>query len=204
MSKLKVILGGALVVALGGTAYAGYVLIDSLTEDKLNLDLSGSKVTDDNFNLKISLDESNNTINLDARKDDNEGNFKFDGNGNGEDLTFVVNVEVKGYHADFESVSLTIEDGGEGVISKGYVKIDNVTVNKADFTLNNSSSTYVYTKNVTMTFKWGDMFNNQNPADYYDTDEEGRLVDDETAIDTINTMIDTISQTKLTVTGTVK
>ena len=181
MSKLKVILGGALVVALGGTAYAGYVLIDSLTEDKLNLDLSGSKVTDDNFNLKISLDESNNTICLDA-----------------------VNVEVKGYHADFDSVSLTIEDGGEGVISKGYVKIDNVTVNKADFTLNNSSSTYVYTKNVTMTFKWGDMFNNQNPADYYDTDEEGMLVDDETAIEAINTMIDTISQTKLTVTGTVK
>lgn len=164
-SKLsKIILGASIsfgVVSVVTVASAAFVVTGGNTDGSFDASVSVGTVTDKRLTMEVQLTES--AISLDAKSGDNSGNWQWDGS-NSEDLTVTARITVTGDPKLWTRVDITATGN---LISDGYLAFTKKTVlqgSHPDQTGPGASITL--TEELTVT--WGNLFESQNPTDYFD------------------------------------
>lgn len=166
-------------------------------------------ISTDEFKLDASFTDKK--LSLDARKDDFSGRLMASEDSTGEDLSLGVKIVISGYKATFSYVDVKISEavidntlGSDTLIASKYLTVSDKQIALADFTLTQDGNTNIYTYDLTIDFAWGEKFNSMNPADYFDEDENGKLVDNNEVRNELNSLGSVASNTRLFVNLTAK
>lgn len=170
-SKLsKIILGASIsfgVVSVVTVASAAFVVTGGTTTGTVTPSISVGDVTDNRIELKVNLNEGNDTISLDAKENDTTGIWQWDGT-NHEDLTVGLDIEVKGDPTLWTGVTVTASGA---LIDNHYLALDmadNGVIDAGDHGQSGAGAIVKLT-NQTVTLKWGSEFGSKNPTEYFDT-----------------------------------
>lgn len=172
---------------------------------KLDMDVddivTGDISTDE---FKLGANFTDNKLSLDARKDDFSGRLMASEDSTGEDLSLGVKIVISGYKATFSYVDVKISEavidntlGSDTLLASKYLTVSDKQIALADFTLTQDGNTNIYTYDLTIDFAWGEKFNSMNPADYFDEDENGKLVDNNEVRNELNSLASVASNTRL-------
>lgn len=172
-------------------------------------DIVTGDISTDEFKLDSSF--TDNKLSLDARKDDFSGRVMASEDSTGEDLSLGVKIVISGYKATFSYVDVKISEavidntlGSDTLLASKYLNVSDKQIALADFTLTQDGNTNIYTYDLTIDFAWGEKFNSMNPADYFDEDENGKLVDNNEVRNELNSLASVASNTRLFVNLTAK
>ncbi len=166
-------------------------------------------ISTDKFKLDANFTDKK--LSLDARKDDFSGRVMASEDSTGEDLSLGVKIVISGYKATFSYVDVKISEavidntlGSDTLLASKYLTVSDKQIALADFTLTQDGNTNIYTYDLTIGFAWGEKFNSMNPADYFDEDENGKLVDNNEVRNELNSLASVASNTRLFVNLTAK
>ncbi len=166
-------------------------------------------ISTDEFKLNANFTDKK--LSLDARKDDFSGRLMASEDSTGEDLSLGVKIVISGYKATFSYVDVKISEavidntlGSDTLLASKYLTVSDKQIALADFTLTQNGNTNIYTYDLTIGFAWGEKFNSMNPADYFDEDENGKLVDNNEVRNELNSLASVASNTRLFVNLTAK
>ncbi len=172
-------------------------------------DIVTGDISTDEFRLDANFTDKK--LSLDARKDDFSGRLMASEDSTGEDLSLGVKIVISGYKATFSYVDVKISEavidntlGSDTLIASKYLTVSDKQIALADFTLTQDENTNIYTYDLTIDFAWGEKFNSMNPADYFDEDENGKLVDNNEVRNELNSLASVASNTRLFVNLTAK
>lgn len=172
-------------------------------------DIVTGDISTDEFKLDANF--ADNKLSLDARKDDFSGRVMATEDSTGEDLSLGVKIVISGYKATFSYVDVKISEavidnilGSDTLLASKYLIVSDKQIALADFTLTQDGNTNIYTYDLTIDFAWGEKFNSMNPADYFDEDENGKLVDNNEVRNELNSLASVASNTRLFVNLTAK
>lgn len=172
-------------------------------------DIVTGDISTDEFKLNANF--TDNKLSLDARKDDFSGRLMASEDSTGEDLSLGVKIVISGYKATFSYVDVKISEavidntlGSDTLLASKYLTVSDKEIALADFTLTQDGNTNIYTYDLTIDFIWGEKFNSMNPADYFDEDENGKLVDNNEVRNVLNSLASVASNTRLFVNLTAK
>lgn len=172
-------------------------------------DIVTGDISTDEFRLDANF--TDNKLSLDARKDDFSGRLMASEDSTGEDLSLGVKIVISGYKATFSYVDVKISEavidntlGSDTLLASKYLTVSDKEIALADFTLTQDGNTNIYTYDLTIDFAWGEKFNSMNPADYFDEDENGKLVDNNEVRNVLNSLASVASNTRLFVNLTAK
>lgn len=172
-------------------------------------DIVTGDISTDEFKLDANF--TDNKLSLDARKDDFSGRLMASEDSTGEDLSLGVKIVISGYKATFSYVDVKISEavidntlGSDTLLASKYLTVSDKEIALADFTLTQDGNTNIYTYDLTIDFIWGEKFNSMNPADYFDEDENGKLVDNNEVRNVLNSLASVASNTRLFVNLTAK
>lgn len=172
-------------------------------------DIVTGDISTDEFRLDANF--TDNKLSLDARKDDFSGRLMASEDSTGEDLSLGVKIVISGYKATFSYVDVKISEavidntlGSDTLLASKYLTVSDKEIALADFTLTQDGNTNIYTYDLTIDFAWGEKFNSMNPADYFDEDENGKLVDNNEVRNELNSLASVASNTRLFVNLTAK
>lgn len=164
-SKLsKIILGASIsfgVVSVVTVASAAFVVTGGNTDGSFDASVSVGTVTDKRLTMEVTLTES--AISLDAKSGDNSGNWQWDGS-NSEDLTVTASITVTGDPTLWTKVDITATGN---LISEGYLAFTKVTVEQGSHPDQTGPGAKI-TLTQQLTVAWGDLFDGDNPTDYFD------------------------------------
>lgn len=172
-------------------------------------DIVTGDISTDEFKLDANF--TDNKLSLDARKDDFSGRLMASEDSTGEDLSLGVKIVISGYKATFSYVDVKISEavidntlGSDTLLASKYLTVSDKEIALADFTLTQDGNTNIYTYDLIIDFAWGEKFNSMNPADYFDEDENGKLVDNNEVRNVLNSLASVASNTRLFVNLTAK
>ena len=172
-SKLsKIILGASIsfgvvsvvTVAVVTVASAAFVVTGGNTTGTVTPSVDVGEVTDNRIELKVTLNEGDSTISLDAKEDDTTGIWQWDGT-NHDDLTVGLDIEVKGDPTLWTGVTVTASGA---LIDNHYLALDSTVIPAGEHEQSGAGATVKLT-NQTVTLKWGTAFGGKNPTEYFDT-----------------------------------
>lgn len=167
-SKLsKIILGASIsfgVVSVVTVASAAFVVTGGNTTGTVTPSVDVGEVTDNRIELKVTLNEGDSTINLDAKEGDTTGIWQWDGT-NHDDLTVGLDIEVKGDPTLWTGVTVTASGA---LIDNHYLALDETVIPAGEHGQSGAGATVKLT-NQTVTLKWGTAFGGKNPTEYFDT-----------------------------------
>lgn len=167
-SKLsKIILGASIsfgVVSVVTVASAAFVVTGGNTTGTVTPSVDVGEVTDNRIELKVTLNEGDSTINLDAKEGDTTGIWQWDGT-NHDDLTVGLDIEVKGDPTLWTGVTVTASGA---LIDNHYLALDSTVIPAGEHGQSGAGATVKLT-NQAVTLKWGSAFGGKNPTEYFDT-----------------------------------
>lgn len=187
--RRKIILGVSLFssVALVSTGFAAWVLASQAEATKSgNITVgtvSDSSIKISNVQFKDGLD----SFVFEPKEEDTAGRVRNDGV-NFENLSVTVTGEISpNTYVSSATIEMEVPEGITAAIGKNYLVLPTCATSPQILTLNpkEAPDQTVSTFEYTITFEWGSAFNGKNPGEYYDEDEAGKLVDDETMKSTL-------------------
>ena len=190
--RRKIILGVSLFssVALVSTGFAAWVLA-SQAEATESGNITVGTVSDSSIKISnVQFKDDNDSFIFEPKEEDTAGRVRNDGV-NFENLSVTVTGEISPNTYVSSATSATIEmevpEGITAAIGKNYLVLPTCATSPQKLTLNpkEAPDQTVSTFEYTITFEWGSAFNGKNPGEYYDEDEAGKLVDDETMKSTL-------------------
>lgn len=190
--RRKIILGVSLFssVALVSTGFAAWVLA-SQAEATESGNITVGTVSDSSIKISnVQFKDDNDSFIFEPKEEDTAGRVRNDGV-NFENLSVTVTGEISPNTYVSSATSATIEmevpEGITAAIGKNYLVLPTCATSPQTLTLNpkEAPDQTVSTFEYTITFEWGSAFNGKNPGEYYDEDEAGKLVDDETMKSTL-------------------
>lgn len=188
--RRKIILGVSLFssVALVSTGFAAWVLASQAeATESGNITVgtvSDSSITISNVQFKDEID----SFVFEPKEDDTTGRVRRGNDGSYENLSVTVTGEISPKtYVTGATIQLTVPEGITTAASeaKNYIVLPSCveTPQALDIASNVVEDTIHF--EYTITFEWGSAFNTLNPGEYYDNDETGKLVDDETMKSTL-------------------
>ena len=186
--RRKIILGVSLFssVALVSTGLAAWVLA-SQAEATESGNITVGTVSDSSITISNVQFEGKDSFIFEPKQDDTTGRVRNDGE-NFENLSVTVTGEISPKtYVTGATIQLTVPEGITTAASeaKNYIVLPSCveTPQPLDIASNVVEDTIHF--EYTITFEWGSAFNGKNPGEYYDDDETGKLVDDETMKSTL-------------------
>lgn len=186
--RRKIILGVSLFssVALVSTGFAAWVLA-SQAEATESGNITVGTVSDSSITISNVQFEGKDSFIFEPKQDDTTGRVRNDGE-NFENLSVTVTGEISPKtYVTGATIQLTVPEGITTAASeaKNYIVLPSCveTPQALDIASNVVEDTIHF--EYTITFEWGSAFNGKNPGEYYDDDETGKLVDDETMKSTL-------------------
>lgn len=187
--RRKIILGVSLFssVALVSTGFAAWVLA-SQAEAKESGNITVGTVSDSSIKISnVQFKDDNDSFIFEPKEEDTAGRVRNDGV-NFENLSVTVTGEISpNTYVSSATIEMEVPEGITAAIGKNYLVLPTCATSAQTLTLNpkESPDETVSTFEYTITFVWGSAFNGKNPGEYYDEDEAGKLVDDETMKSTL-------------------
>lgn len=187
--RRKIILGVSLFssVALVSTGFAAWVLA-SQAEETANGNITVGTVSDSSIKISnVQFKDGNDSFVFEPKEDDEAGRVRNDGE-NFENLSVTVTGEISpNTYVSSATIEMEVPEGITAAIGKNYLVLPTCATSAQTLTLNpkESPDETVSTFEYTITFVWGSAFNGKNPGEYYDNDEAGKLVEDETMKSTL-------------------
>ena len=187
--RRKIILGVSLFssVALVSTGFAAWVLA-SQAEAIESGNITVGTVSDSSIKISnVQFKDDNDSFIFEPKEEDTAGRVRNDGV-NFENLSVTVTGEISpNTYVSSATIEMEVPEGITAAIGKNYLVLPTCATSAQTLTLNpkESPDETVSTFEYTITFVWGSAFNGKNPGEYYDEDEAGKLVDDETMKSTL-------------------
>lgn len=187
--RRKIILGVSLFssVALVSTGFAAWVLASQAEAEKTG-NITVGTVSDSSIKISnVQFKDGNDSFVFEPKEDDEAGRVRNDGV-NFENLSVTVTGEISpNTYVSSATIEMEVPEGITAAIGKNYLVLPTCATSAQTLTLNpkESPDETVSTFEYTITFVWGSAFNGKNPGEYYDEDEAGKLVDDETMKSTL-------------------
>lgn len=187
--RRKIILGVSLFssVALVSTGFAAWVLA-SQAEATESGNITVGTVSDSSIKISnVQFKDDNDSFIFEPKEEDTAGRVRNDGV-NFENLSVTVTGEISpNTYVSSATIEMEVPEGITAAIGKNYLVLPTCATSAQTLTLNpkESPNETVSTFEYTITFKWGEAFNGKNPGEYYDNDEAGKLVEDETMKNTL-------------------
>lgn len=187
--RRKIILGVSLFssVALVSTGFAAWVLA-SQAEATESGNITVGTVSDSSIKISnVQFKDDNDSFIFEPKEEDTAGRVRNDGV-NFEKLSVTVTGEISpNTYVSSATIEMEVPEGITAAIGKNYLVLPTCATSAQTLTLNpkESPDETVSTFEYTITFVWGSAFNGKNPGEYYDEDEAGKLVDDETMKSTL-------------------
>ncbi len=187
--RRKIILGVSLFssVALVSTGFAAWVLA-SQAEATESGNITVGTVSDSSIKISnVQFKDDNDSFIFEPKEEDTAGRVRNDGV-NFENLSVTVTGEISpNTYVSSATIEMEVPEGITAAIGKNYLVLPTCATSAQTLTLNpkESPDETVSTFEYTITFVWGSAFNGKNPGEYYDEDEAGKLVDDETMKSTL-------------------
>lgn len=187
--RRKIILGVSLFssVALVSTGFAAWVLA-SQAEATESGNITVGTVSDSSIKISnVQFKDDNDSFIFEPKEEDTAGRVRNDGV-NFENLSVTVTGEISpNTYVSSATIEMEVPEGITAAIGKNYLVLPTCATSAQTLTLNpkESPDETVSTFEYTITFEWGSAFNGKNPGEYYDEDEAGKLVDDETMKSTL-------------------
>ncbi|CCZ85039.1 unknown [Firmicutes bacterium CAG:631] len=182
--RRKIILGVSLFssVALVSTGFAAWVLASQAEAEKTG-NITVGTVSDSSIKISnVQFKDGNDSFVFEPKEDDEAGRVRNDGE-NFENLSVTVTGEISpNTYVTSATIEMEVPEGITAAVGKNYLVLPDCATSAQTLTLNpkESPNETVSTFEYTITFKWGEAFNGKNPGEYYDNDEAGKLVEDET------------------------
>ena len=181
------------VAAVSSSAVAAYVITGGQQSGSANLDPSDIEIVNNTANLEVSAKDS--TLLFQPLEAVSSGRLQSTGNG---DLTAVITLTFDSETKEvIPALDVTIQakNGTDDAVTKGYiVNPENVSLTYSDFTGSEGS----WTHDVTLTWKWGDEFENTDPCTYYNTGH-GSATEDATMLTELEAFKTAVANTTFTV-----
>lgn len=187
--RRKIILGVSLFssVALVSTGFAAWVLASQAEAEKTG-NITVGTVSDSSIKISnVQFKDDNDSFIFEPKEGDTAGRVRNDGV-NFENLSVTVTGEISpNTYVSSATIEMEVPEGITAAIGKNYLVLPTCATSAQTLTLNpkESPDETVSTFEYTITFVWGSAFNGKNPGEYYDEDEAGKLVDDETMKSTL-------------------
>lgn len=187
--RRKIILGVSLFssVALVSTGFAAWVLASQAEAEKTG-NITVGTVSDSSIKISnVQFKDGNDSFVFEPKEDDEAGRVRNDGE-NFENLSVTVTGEISpNTYVTSATIEMEVPEGITAAVGKNYLVLPDCATSAQTLTLNpkESPNETVSTFEYTITFKWGEAFNGKNPGEYYDNDEAGKLVEDETMKSTL-------------------
>ena len=187
--RRKIILGVSLFssVALVSTGFAAWVLASQAEAEKTG-NITVGTVSDSSIKISnVQFKDDNDSFIFEPKEEDTAGRVRNDGV-NFENLSVTVTGEISpNTYVSSATIEMEVPEGITAAIGKNYLVLPTCATSAQTLTLNpkESHDETVSTFEYTITFVWGSAFNGKNPGEYYDEDEAGKLVDDETMKSTL-------------------
>jgi hypothetical protein len=187
--RRKIILGVSLFssVALVSTGFAAWVLASQAEAEKTG-NITVGTVSDSSIKISnVQFKDDNDSFIFEPKEEDTAGRVRNDGV-NFENLSVTVTGEISpNTYVSSATIEMEVPEGITAAIGKNYLVLPTCATSAQTLTLNpkESPDETVSTFEYTITFVWGSAFNGKNPGEYYDEDEAGKLVDDETMKSTL-------------------
>ena len=180
--RRKIILGVSLFssVALVSTGFAAWVLASQAEAEKTGNITVGTV-------SNVQFKDGNDSFIFEPKEEDTAGRVRNDGV-NFENLSVTVTGEISpNTYVSSATIEMEVPEGITAAIGKNYLVLPTCATSPQTLTLNpkEAPDQTVSTFEYTITFEWGSAFNGKNPGEYYDEDEAGQLVDDETMKSTL-------------------
>lgn len=186
--RRKIILGVSLFssVALVSTGFAAWVLASQAEAEKPG-NITVGTVSDSSIKISNVKFKDNDSFIFEPKEEDTAGRVRNDGV-NFENLSVTVTGEISpNTYVSSATIEMEVPEGITAAIGKNYLVLPTCATSPQTLTLNpkEAPDQTVSTFEYTITFEWGSAFNGKNPGEYYDEDEAGQLVDDETMKSTL-------------------
>lgn len=187
--RRKIILGVSLFssVVLVSTGFAAWVLASQAEAEKTG-NITVGTVSDSSIKISnVQFKDGNDSFVFEPKEDDEAGRVRNDGE-NFENLSVTVTGEISpNTYVSSATIEMEVPEGITAAIGKNYLVLPTCATSAQTLTLNpkESPDETVSTFEYTITFVWGSAFNGKNPGEYYDNDEAGKLVEDETMKSTL-------------------
>ena len=187
--RRKIILGVSLFssVALVSTGFAAWVLA-SQAEATESGNITVGTVSDSSIKISnVQFKDGLDSFIFEPKEEDTAGRVRNDGV-NFENLSVTVTGEISpNTYVSSATIEMEVPEGITAAIGKDYLVLPTCATSPQTLTLNpkEAPDQTVSTFEYTITFGWGSAFNGKNPGEYYDEDEAGKLVDDETMKSTL-------------------
>lgn len=188
--RRKIILGVSLFssVALVSTGFAAWVLASQAEAEKTG-NITVGTVSDSSIKISnVQFKDDNDSFIFEPKGSDKTGRVRSDKTGPYENLSVTVTGEISpNTYVSSATIEMEVPEGITAAIGKNYLVLPTCATSAQTLTLNpkESPDETVSTFEYTITFVWGSAFNGKNPGEYYDEDEAGKLVDDETMKSTL-------------------
>jgi len=192
------------ILALAGTGFASFIISEKQTTDlEGNIEIGE---VDDETTTFYDVALSHNTISFNPSKNDKSGRVRSDGSDD-EVLSTTLTFDFD-YAKNLSSITVQLDltQGIKDAISQNYItltdqqdlengkvfQVDGPTYSSLDTSHigNSKRSGLTDGKGFTYTieFGWGSLFHYKNPDEYYDNDDQGKLVSDDDMITTLNSL----------------
>ena len=187
--RRKIILGVSLFssVALVSTGFAAWVLASQAEAEKTG-NITVGTVSDSSIKISnVQFKDDNDSFIFEPKEEDTAGRVRNDGV-NFENLSVTVTGEISpNTYVSSATIEMEVPEGITAAVEKYYLVLPDCATSAQPLTLNpkEAPDQTVSTFEYTITFVWGSAFNGKNPGEYYDEDEAGKLVDDETMKSTL-------------------
>ncbi len=179
--KLFVTLGLLFGLAgIGTAAFAGYVIGEQNKEDSLTNTPGNITISDQSVSVKGTIEENDTLKFYPASKVEGQ-RVNYDGDPQ-RDLELGLKVTITGGETGLASligqnIKVSIADGGTGqAITDGFITASTVS----DTPIVAEKTEY----EIPLTFGFGEKFNEKDPCEYFNNDEEGKLIELGNAEDT--------------------
>lgn len=181
------------VAAVSSSAVAAYVITGGQQSGSANLDPSDIEIVNNTANLEVNAKDS--TLLFQPKTAVSSGRLQSTGNG---DLTAVITLTFDSETKEvIPALDVTIQakNGTDDAVTKGYiVNPENGSLTYSDFT----GSAGSWTHDVTLTWEWGDKFENTDPCTYYNTGH-GSATEDATMLTELEAFKTAVANTTFTV-----
>ncbi len=181
------------------TTFAAF-LIGENTWGTDSPDISVGFVDKQSYTVTATL-TGDKTLKLEPKKTDTSGRVQFKTGSDSEKLSLDLDVKILGDTQLYNAVSITAtaskKDASktDDLFTLKYLKFDEIVIVGSESWDCPAEETTIFS--TTVSFSWGDAFSNMNPSEYYDIDEQGKLVDDSTMESTLNNLKESANNTKI-------
>ncbi len=187
--RKKIILGVSMFasVALISTGFAAWVLA-SQAEATTQGNITVGTISDSSIKISnVQFKDGKNSFIFEPKQGDENGRVRHDGT-NFENLSVTITGEVSpNTYVSSATIEMDVPEGITAAVGKNYLVLPECATAAQNLSLTKKESPdeTVSTFEYTITFTWGSAFNEMNPGEYYDEDETGKLVADETMKETL-------------------